>query len=102
MEPSEFVTAVLMAYAGLDDFSRQAAGIVLRDRPSLGAAGAVGLLTPREQRIMACLAKGYRTKDIAEALRMSGRTVEWHVGNIHRKLGVHRRAQALSRCFHQL
>ncbi len=48
-------------------------------------------LTPREQAVAALLEKRLANKQIAHELRISERTVKFHIGNIFRKLGVHER-----------
>ncbi len=48
-----------------------------------------GALTPREQEIMRVLAEGLSTKEIAEKLFISPKTVENHRANIMKKLGLH-------------
>jgi DNA-binding NarL/FixJ family response regulator len=51
--------------------------------------GAYGTLTPREQEVMRLLAQGVPTKEVAERLFISPKTVENHRANIMAKLGVH-------------
>lgn len=51
--------------------------------------GAYGALTPREQEIMRYLAEGISTKEVAEKLYISPKTVENHRANIMNKLGLH-------------
>jgi len=46
-------------------------------------------LTPREEEIVRLLARGFSGKEIANALFISPRTVEFHRSNIMRKLEVH-------------
>ncbi len=46
-------------------------------------------LTNRQREILVLLADGRSTKDIAQALNISMKTVEFHKANITRKLGVH-------------
>lgn len=50
---------------------------------------AYGTLTPREQEVMRLLAEGLSTKEIAEKLFISRKTVENHRSNIMSKLGLH-------------
>lgn len=52
-------------------------------------------LSPREQEILECAAKGLRNKDIAAKLYMSVRTVEGHLSSIYNKLHVSSRTQAV-------
>lgn len=46
-------------------------------------------LTLREQEVFALLARGYRHKEIARKLVVSGSTVHTHVTNVYTKLNVH-------------
>jgi DNA-binding NarL/FixJ family response regulator len=46
-------------------------------------------LTERQRQILAMLANGSSTKNIAKELNISMKTVEFHKANITRKLGVH-------------
>ena len=46
-------------------------------------------LTPREQEIMVSLAEGLSTKQIAEKIFISPKTVENHRSNIFRRLNLH-------------
>jgi DNA-binding CsgD family transcriptional regulator len=55
------------------------------------------LLTKREESVLALLAEGHTYGEIAEELFISIGTVRTHISQIYRKLGVHRRASAVSR-----
>jgi DNA-binding NarL/FixJ family response regulator len=46
------------------------------------------ILTPREEEIVKLIAEGHSTKDIAETLVISSKTVERHRANILQKLGM--------------
>jgi DNA-binding NarL/FixJ family response regulator len=63
-----------------------------------GAAGgdgsALSILSSREIEVLGHLTDGLTDREIAEALVISPRTVESHVSNILRKLGVRNRAEA--------
>jgi DNA-binding NarL/FixJ family response regulator len=52
-------------------------------------------LTARECEVMQLLARGLSNRDIGEKLYISETTAKFHVGNILRKLGVSRRAEAV-------
>ncbi len=52
-------------------------------------------LTAREGEVLALLARGLSNKDIGARLFVSETTAKFHVGNILRKLGVARRAEAV-------
>lgn len=53
-------------------------------------------LTPREQEVLALMAKGQRNKAIAKRLVITERTVKVHVGNIFNKLNVSNRTEAVA------
>ena len=54
-------------------------------------------LTAREEEILRLVAKGYRTKEVAETLGISALTVETNLRNIYDKLHVRSRAGAVAR-----
>lgn len=70
-----------------------------RRRPRRGAAVVTPnfALSPRETEIMALIAEGYLTKEIAVRLQISEGTVKSHRKKIHEKLGVVSKSQAISR-----
>lgn len=53
------------------------------------------LLTKREREIFQLLIADYTTKDIAQHLHISEKTVRNHISNTIQKLGVSSRTQAL-------
>ncbi|MGI8428558.1 MAG: response regulator [Solirubrobacteraceae bacterium] len=76
-------------YAGamtslISDYLRQA-----RDEPNVREDP----LTPREQEVVKLIAESYSTKQIADALVISEKTVDRHRSNILEKLGMHDRVQ---------
>jgi DNA-binding NarL/FixJ family response regulator len=56
------------------------------DRP--GRTRGSGALTSREQEVITLIAKGYRTREMAELMSLSHKTVEKHRTNLMRKLGL--------------
>jgi len=60
------------------------------------ADASVTSLSLREREVLRWLREGKSSWDISVILRISERTVNYHVGNIIRKLGVVNRAQAVS------
>ena len=52
-------------------------------------------VTDRERTILRFLSKGATSRDIAEALTISERTVKFHIGNIIRKLEAKNRTNAV-------
>jgi DNA-binding NarL/FixJ family response regulator len=61
--------------------------------PALVSAGDVVPLTRREREIATLAAEGLSSKDIAERLFLSARTVDNHLQRVFTKLGVTRRAE---------
>ena len=57
-------------------------------------------LSPREREVLELLARGYLYKEIAEALHISGPTVNTHIRRIYEKLHVRSRSQAVARFTH--
>lgn len=53
------------------------------------------LLSRREQEIVKLITEGYSSREIAESLAVSPRTVEAHRANIYRKLGMHNLADLI-------
>jgi DNA-binding CsgD family transcriptional regulator len=60
-------------------------------RPRTSALSGVGSLTPSERRVTALAADGYTNREVAEALFVTPKTVEMHLGNAYRKLGARSR-----------
>jgi LuxR family maltose regulon positive regulatory protein len=61
------------------------------------AAPALGALSPREADILMLIAQGLSNKEIARSLFIGPETVKSHLKSVFSKLGVERRAQAVSR-----
>jgi DNA-binding CsgD family transcriptional regulator len=57
------------------------------------APGPTAALTPHELRVAALVERGLRNREIATALFVSERTVEYHLTNIYGKLGVRSRTE---------
>lgn len=53
------------------------------------------ILTKREQEVFSLLVKNMSTREIADSLRISEKTVRNHISNAMQKLGVKGRAQAV-------
>jgi LuxR family transcriptional regulator, quorum-sensing system regulator CviR len=53
-------------------------------------------LTPRERDVLLWLKCGRSTEEIAAILKISGRTVKYHVSNVIDKLGAENRLHALA------
>ena len=60
-------------------------------RPRTTAAGGVEALTASERRVAGFAAEGQSNRDIAQALFVTPKTVEVHLCNAYRKLGIRSR-----------
>lgn len=70
-----------------------ATGPFITMTPSMGELGALSTLTARELEVLALIGQGLATRDIAEALGRSPRTIERHCDAIHKKLHTANRVQ---------
>lgn len=94
--PEELLTAIRTAAAGEVYLYPSLAKLLVQDyltRKRETAAPAAGELTEREEEILAYLADGASTQEIAEILSISPKTVARHRENIMRKLNLHSRAE---------
>lgn len=57
------------------------------------------VLSPREQEVLELLAQDLAVKEIADRLRISERTVSFHLTNLYAKLKVHSQTGALAKAF---
>jgi DNA-binding NarL/FixJ family response regulator len=62
-------------------------------RPRTGALGGIGSLTASERRVADLAAAGETNRDIAQALYVTPKTVEVHLSNAYRKLGIRSRRE---------
>ncbi len=76
----QYISASVL-HASADGNDRTPAHTVLR-------SDSAAMLTTREQEIIALVAEGYRTREMAQLLSVSHKTVERHRTNLMRKLGV--------------
>lgn len=93
---SELIAAVDKVAAGETVFTPGLAGLVLGEYRRLTDAPAEDnspQLTERETEVLRLVAKGLNSKDIADRLVISHRTVQNHVQNTLRKLQLHNRVQ---------
>ena len=62
-------------------------------RPRPPVLSGLESLTPSERRVAELAAENMDDRDIAQALLVTPNTVELHLGNVYRKLGIGSRAQ---------
>ena len=56
-------------------------------------ASTLDQLTPQELQIARLLAGGMTTREAAAAVFLSPKTIEYHLGHVYRKLGIHSREE---------
>jgi len=100
--PEELVEAVRAVAAGSSLLSPAMASRLLDEfavalRRSEGPAEGTGSLSRRELEVLTLVAQGLNNKAIAEKLFISENTVKNHIRNIHEKLQVHSRMEAVVR-----
>src|SRR5262249_1391584 len=82
-------------HAGADPWAERArAGGAYSERDGDGSLRA---LTPRELQVALTVAKGVTNREAAAALFLSEKTVEFHLGNAYRKLGLRSRNELVRR-----
>jgi DNA-binding CsgD family transcriptional regulator len=59
------------------------------------------VLTPTEERVAALVAAGGTYREVADALFISPKTVQWNLSNIYRKLGIRSRGELPARLTQQ-
>jgi NarL family two-component system response regulator YdfI len=97
VSPPELQAAVAAAAAGLVVLRPADLAAPSRAVPAREALPqAIPLLTPRELEVLRLLAEGLGNKSIAARLRISERTVKFHVGAIFERLGVTSRTEAVT------
>jgi Response regulator containing a CheY-like receiver domain and an HTH DNA-binding domain len=63
------------------------------ETPWVKPEGFSSKLTPRQQEVLQLLTKGFSTKEIAAQMQVSTKAVEFHKGNITRRLGIRTTAE---------
>jgi DNA-binding NarL/FixJ family response regulator len=86
---ADLLSAVVTAHRGSRFFSPKALSLLASGK----AEAPRDPLSPREREVAALIARGFSTKEIAEDLRISPKTVETHRQRIMEKLGFHKAAE---------
>ena len=98
--PAQILEAIHDLYEGGSPMSSEIARRVVKSmHESNQPSDAVELLTPRENKILDFLARGYLYKEIAAELFISKETVKKHIHSIYDKLHVQTRTEALNKAF---
>ena len=94
---TELVEAIKQVWDGGAPMSGEVARKVVESfrRPAPAQNPETESLTTREEEVLALLAKGYITKEIADQLAISFDTVRFHLKHIYQKLHVRSRTEAL-------
>jgi DNA-binding NarL/FixJ family response regulator len=94
---SELVSAIRAALEGKTYLTPQLAREVheAMERGPRRAADPIGSLTPRQREVLQLLAVGRSAKEIASALSISARTVEFHKYQLMETLGLHTSAELI-------
>ncbi|HID72983.1 TPA: response regulator transcription factor, partial [Candidatus Micrarchaeota archaeon] len=79
--------------------SPQIAGFMLDIDEAVEDAPDIENLTPREREVVQYIARGYSYRKAAEALYVSVKTVETHMGHIFDKLGIASRYELAMKAF---
>lgn len=97
--PQEILDAIQNVMRGGAPMSADIARKVVQSfhnlRPQAVPLGdpAPSMLSPREQEVLGCLARGFHYKEIAESLNLSYHTVRTHIRRVYEKLQVHSRSE---------
>ena len=90
-DPSELLNGIRAASRGESPLDPRAATAVVRARAGTEPADD---LTPREREVLALVATGLPTKQIADRLELSEKTINAHLTSVYRRIGVSGRTQA--------
>jgi DNA-binding NarL/FixJ family response regulator len=94
--PADLLKAIAEVHGGASPMSGSIARTVVEYFQKLQtAAPEREYLSKRESEILDLLVKGYRYKEIADALHIGFETVRSHLKNIYEKLHVHSRTEAV-------
>jgi len=94
--PAELLKAIEEVHSGASPMSGKIARTVVEYFQTLQSTKPQQqYLSKREEEILGLLVKGYRYKEIADALSIGYETVRSHLKNIYEKLHVHSRTEAV-------
>ncbi len=85
----ELVSAIAAIARGEMYFSQKIAAVVVKDYVQQGTPRSPSVLTSKEAEVLQLIAEGKPTKDIADRLNVSIKTIEKHREHIMEKLNIH-------------
>ena len=91
----ELLHAISLVRNGEEYFSPQIMKNLLTKQDKTVGKSVIEELTPREREIVNKIVAGSHTKEIAQEMQISPRTVETHRSNVMKKLGVHHLAELI-------
>jgi DNA-binding NarL/FixJ family response regulator len=99
---AELLSVIKDVYAGGLPMSSTIARKIVQSfqRPNSNSPDEPDNLSIREREVLELLVRGYRYKEIGEALHISGPTVNTHIRRIYEKLHVRLRSQAIAKFTH--
>jgi two-component system response regulator NreC len=98
---AEVAAAIRAVGEGHVYLGAEVADLVIEDyverlgRRDVQAGGAYSLLTDREREVLTLVAEGRSTREIAELLSVSTKTIDAHRAAIAHKLGLHSQAELI-------
>jgi DNA-binding NarL/FixJ family response regulator len=90
---SELITAIRAIHRGDSFLYPSVATALIEEYQQVGTEDPYDQLTPREREVIKLLAEGQSSREIAEKLFISQKTVLGHRSRIMEKLGLHNRAE---------
>ena len=96
---SELASAIQAVYKGESFLSPSAAKALVEERqqkiPVEGGKDPYEQLTDREREVLKLVAEGHTTREIADMLVVSPKTVEWHKTSLMNKLNIHNKTDLI-------
>lgn len=98
--PAEILDAIREVHRGGSPMSSEIARLVVKSFQRRGQSRREQEnLTAREQEVLHLVARGYRSKEVAQSLGLSVQTIEAHLRNIYVKLHVRSRTEAVAKFY---
>jgi DNA-binding NarL/FixJ family response regulator len=97
-QPAKLLDAIREVHEGGSPMSAPIARKVVRSFQQAGEVGSKSEgLSPREEQVLNCLAKGFVYKQISDELGISIDTIRTYIRRIYDKLHVHSRTEAVAK-----